>query len=292
MKKIIILVVFLLTVNMVAFSQIKNIVATSDSSIVVNNVYAGLLNSTAFSSDLKAENFYNFRIGANATYQVVPWLKAKALVAYGRVEGKDININFFSFKVHSDKDERLGLELGHMPTLSTEMMPMPLCAAGQFGTWAEGRITKPAVGAKTTWKINKKNLIGAEIAIRNEKPEYHLKIESGIFKAASSYVTANEKLQTNEKFQAIVSAKTERVYSIAVFDRLADSKMLANFTSVSIGNDFELCLDAGYEFNSKKFEKLEFGILKNFESHFVKGLFYLCYKQEIKSIEATLLIHI
>jgi hypothetical protein len=290
MKKIVV-IVFLLTINMVAFSQIENIIITSDSSIVVNNVYAGLLNSTAFNSDLKVEHFFNFRIGAKATWQLSPWLKARALIAYGRVNEKDMKINFFSLKVHS-KGERLGLEFGHMPTLSTEMMPMPLCAAGQFGTWAEGRITKPAVGAKTTWKINEKNLVGAEIAIRNEKPEYHLKLESGIFKAASSYVTANAKLQTNEKFQAVVSAKTERVYSIAVFDKLVDSKMLANFTSIPVGNEIELCLDAGYEFQTKKFEKLEFGILKNFESRFIKGLFYLCYKQEVKNIEATLLIHI
>lgn len=291
MKKIVVFISLLLAINIATFSQIENIIATSDSSIVINNVYAGLLNSTSFNSDLDVEHSHNIRVGAKATWQLSPWLKATTLIAYGRVNDKDININFFSLKVHS-KSERLGLEFGRMPTLSTELTSMPLCASAQFGTWAEGRVVKPTVGAKATWRVNKKNLIGAEIAIRNEKPEYHFKIESGIFKAASSYATSNEKLQTDEKFQAVISAKTERVYSIAVFDKLADSKTLANFTSISIGNEIELCLDAGYEFNSNKFEKLEFGILKNFNSHFVKGLFYLCYKQEAKIIETTFLIHI
>jgi hypothetical protein len=286
MKKITVLVFyFVLAFSLNTFSQIKNIIATSDSSIVVNNVYAGLLNSTSFNSDLDVEHAHNLRIGANATWQLVPWLKVKTLVAYGRVNDKDMNINFFSLKLHS-KGERLGLEIGRMPTLSTELIPMPLSATGHFSTWAESRATGPAIGAKSIIRFNEKNTLGAGISLRNDEPEYHLKLESGIFKAASSYATANE------KFQVLASAKMGEVYSIVIFDKLADSRMLANFTSVSIGNEIELCLDAGYEFNSKKFEKLEFGILKNFDSHFLKGLFYLCYKQEAKVIETTFLLHI
>lgn len=285
MKKIVVIVVLLVAMNMAAVSQIKNIIATSDSSIVVNNVYVGLLNSTAFNSDLDVEHSHNLRVGANAAWQLSLWLKAKTLIAYGRVNDKDININFFSLKVHS-RGERLGLEFGRMPTLSTELIPMPLSAAGQFSTWAECRAVGPAVGAKSTIRFNDNDLFGVGISLRNDEPEYHLKLESGIFKVASSYAVANE------KFQAIASTKMGEVYSIAIFDKLGDFKMLANFTSVSVSNGIELCLDAGYEFNSHKFEKLEFGILKNFEAHFIKGLFYLCYKQEVKNIEATLLIHI
>lgn len=285
MKQILSVFVFLVAINMAAFSQIKNIVATSDSSIVVNNVYVGLLNSTAFNSDLEPEYSHNLRVGANATWQLSSWLKAKTLILYGRVNERDMNINFLSLKVHS-QGERLGLEFGRMPTLSTELIPMPLSAAGHFSTWAECRAVGPAVGAKSTIRFSDKNSIGVGISLRNDEPEYHVKLESGIFKAASSYAVKNE------KFQVIASAKMGEVYSVAIFDKLADSKMLANFTSVSIGNEIELCLDAGYEFQTQKFEKLEFGVLKNFNSRLVKGLFYLCYKQEVKSLEATFLIHI
>jgi hypothetical protein len=284
MKAILLVFVFLAAINMAALSQIKNLVATSDSSIVVNNVYVGLLNSSVFDSDLNVEHGYNLRIGGNLTWQLSPWIKAKALIVYGRAGGEDLNINFFCLKLHS-KNENLGLEFGRMPTLSTEMMPIPLSPGGQFSTWTESQIIGPAVGAKATFRI-KESLLGAGISLRDKKLEYHFKLESGVTAAAACY------RPDNKMFQSSFSFKPEYLYTISVLKNVGASNLLANYTSVPIGHQLEVCLDAGYCFEEKKFQKLEFGVIKNFKAAWLKGLLYLCYTHEDKKLNAFLLFNI
>lgn len=284
MKKIIVIFLFLAAINLAAFAQIKNLVANDDSSLIVNNVYVGLLNASAFDSDLNVEHSYDFRIGGNLTWQLSSWMKAKALVVYDRANGEDKNINFFSLKLHS-RNEKMGLEFGRMPTLSTEMMPIPLSPGGHFSTWAESQIIGPAIGAKTTFKI-KESLLGLGIARRGDKPEYHLKLESGVISSAASYSAATQ------MFESVFSFKPDYVYSVSVFQNVGSSNLLANYTSVPIGHNLEVCLDAGYCFEEQRFRKLEFGVIKTFQANWLKGLLYICYTQEDKRLNAFLLFHI
>jgi hypothetical protein len=97
-----------------------------------------------------------------------------------------------------------------------------------------------------------------------------------------------------QKFQSAILLKTDRVYSLSVFDNCQGSNLIANFTSIPLGKKLglELCLDAGYRIDTAEMEKFELGLLKTFKSKWLKGLLYLCYKYETKSVDTCILLNI
>jgi hypothetical protein len=284
MKQILLVFVFLAAINMAAFAQINNIVATSDSAVVLSNIYVGLLNSVAVDSDLKAQPSSSFRLGSDMFWQMSPWAKVKSRIIYCRIDNKDMLISFFSLKLHS-KGEKIGLEFGHMPTLATEMMPHPLSPGGQFMSWTEWQMTGPAVGAKATFKTGV-GLFGLGVAQRNDKPEYHFKWEKGAL-SASACSDMNGKY-----FQSALSFKPSYIYTVTVFRHDVRGDLLANYTNVPIGHQLAVCVDAGYYLNQSQPEKLEFGIIKDFSTKLLKGIFYFYYTQENHCLNAALLLSI
>lgn len=284
MKKVLVIVVFLVAISSTVFAQINNVVSTSDSSVVLSNIYVGLLNSVSVGSDFKAQSSFSLRLGSDMFWQMSPWAKLKSRIIYCRIDNDDLLISFFSLKLHS-KGEKLGLEFGHMPTLATEMMPHPLSPGGQFMSWTEWQMTGPAVGAKATFKTGAGSF-GLGVAQRNDKPEYHLKWEKGAL-AASACSGMDGKY-----FQSALSFKPEYIYTVTVFRHDARGDLLANYTNVPIGHQLAVCVDAGYYFGQDKPEKLELGIIKDFSTKLLKGIFYFYYTQENHCLNAALLLSI
>lgn len=283
MKKIVI-VLLLVAINSAVFAQINNVVAASDSSVILSNIYVGLLNSVAVGSDLKAQPSSSLRVGSDMFWQMSPWAKVKSRIIYCRIDGDDMLISFFSLKLHS-AGEKTGLEFGYMPTLSTEMMPHPLTPGGQFMSWTEWQMTGPAVGAKSTFKTSVGSF-GLGIAKRNDKPEYHLKWQKGAL-AASACSGMNGKY-----FQSALFFEPDYIYTVTVFRHDYRGDLLANYTSIPIGHQLAVCVDAGYYFGQPKPEKLELGVIKNFSTSLLKGIFYFYYTQENHCLNASLLLNI
>lgn len=268
-------------------AQISNIKVSEDSSLVINNVYVGLLNTTSFSAqNLLAVNYYNFRVGAQATWQALSWLKVKSLAVYDSNAGTDMAMNLFSLKLHN-KAESLGFEFGKIATPATESRPVPATADGQFETWAQSRLPGSALGAKGSIKI--KNLTyGVGVNVRNDKPEYHVRISSKLLSLSSSYSVWNEEIQTS----ALLNAGS--VYSLGVFDHSKNGNLFANLTNFPISqkNGIILYSDFGYQIDQGQIVRWELGLLKSFQVDFIKGLFCLGYVYEQKCFNAYLFVHI
>lgn len=286
MKKFI-FVLFLSLTSSCLTAQITNLIASEDSSLVVNNVYVGVLNTTSFSTQaLSMENNPNFRVGAQATWQALSWLQAKGFAVYDRNAGTDKTINSFSLKIHS-AGEKLGLEFGQIPTLSSESRPSPPSANGQFETWTQSKLPGIALGAKAS--IQLKNVwFGAGANVRNDKPEYHIKISSGIFDVTSCYSTWDKKTCGSVKM------KTGSFYSLSVFENIGESNLLANTTNFPIvkKNGIFFYSDFGWQIDQSKIIRWEMGFFKTFQAGPIKGLLCLSYVLEKKGVNAYFFIHI
>jgi len=286
MKKVLCFL-FSLLISSCLTAQITNLVASEDSSFVVNNVYAGLLNTTSFSTqELSMESNYNFRVGAQATWQALPWLKAKGFAVYDRNAGTDKTINSFSLKIHS-AGEKLSLEFGQIPTLSSESRPLPPSADGQFETWGQSTLPGIALGAKATVKLNDM-VFGVDANVRNDKPEYHLKIASSSLIMTSCYSVWNERIQVAGVYNS------GSIYSLNVFENIGKSNLFANSTNfpVSKKNGIFFYSDFGWQIDQNKIIRWELGLFKTFQAGPIKGLFALSYVLEKKGVNAYFFIHI
>jgi hypothetical protein len=137
MKKIFLAILFM-AVSFTAMSQVQGLISKDSS--VTGSVYAGILNTTAFSVDKPVQNnFYSFRVGAIASWQVLPFVKVKSFATFDYSDSNGLPMNSVSIKFHSHK-EKMGLEMGRMATLSTELRPLPPTGDGHFETWTQARI--------------------------------------------------------------------------------------------------------------------------------------------------------
>lgn len=289
------LVMFILSFLVIfkTYSQIENIKIKNDSSVVINNAYIGLLNTSAFQAnkgEMTSENFYSFRVGAMVTWQTFSFMKVKTFAVYNNADGNGSAINSASVKFHTNK-ERLGLELGKMSTLATESRPLPPTAGGHFETWTESMIPGSAFGLKATYKFSgfmDGCMIGAGVGQRENRPEYHLRFSSRVFDVSTYYTVSSGR-------KGVASVlKLERLYSVFVYENIGESNLVANFSNFNISKKIKLdCyLDFGYEFKSEDVRRLEFGIIKNFSSDLFKGLVALGYQYENRSLNAYLFFHI
>lgn len=276
----------------VAQSASAQIVSRNSDSSLVISAYAGILNTTSLSiQGANITNSHDIRLGGRFYWEALSWMKVKSFVAYGRSNGKDLAFNSFAIDIHS-RNEKFGIEFGHGPTPSAESRPIPVSGDGQFETWTEGRLPGVALGAKI-YLVAGAGKISTGVGIRNKKPEYHVRYSTKIFDYGMSYGT------NAQKFQTFVVARLGRIYSISVFENekpknLPGSNLVANFTNVKISKaeNIDFYFDCGYRINTKKFERLEFGLIKNFEVSVTKGLIALGYQYETKSINAYLLLYL
>lgn len=257
-----------------------------DSSLTVS-VYAGILNTTALSiNGANITNSHDIRFGGRFYWEALSWMKIKSFVAYGRSNGKDLVFNSFAIDVHS-RNEKFGIEFGHGPTPSAESRPIPVSGDGQFETWTESRLPGVALGAKV-YLVTGAGRISTGVGIRNKKPEYHIRYSTKFFDYGMSYGTAAQ------KFQTFVVARLSRVYSLTVFENERGTNLIANFTNVTLSKKaaIKAYFDCGYRINTNKLERLEFGVMKNFQVSYLKGLTALGYQHETKSINAYLFIYL
>lgn len=284
MKKIIALFIFCV-VAFSATSQIQGIISKDSS--VTSGVYAGILNTTAFSVDESVrKNFYSFRVGAIAAWQATPWMKFNSFATFDYSDGNGLPINSVSVKLYSHK-EKMGLEMGYMATPSTELRPLPPTGDGHFETWTHSRIPGGSLGAKATYRFDKGVCVGLGIAERGDKAEYHAKISYKKTEFTSYYSVFNE------KFGAATVFSVGRLYNVISLENLGESSVIANFSNFDIGKGMSLYIDAGYETQKSEFPRMELGFIKGFQfQKFGSGLWALGYKHESKEINAYLFVHL
>lgn len=279
MKQIVSLMVAIF-VTLSSFSQIENIKISSDSSINVNKLYAGMLSSTAFNTkSLTTTPSINLRVGAMVSWKVSKQISIKS---FGMIETDLIKTwGIQQFYLSFTPSKHWLLVAGQMATISTEQRPHPVSGNGQFETWTQARIPGGAPGFKFKYVGN--ITVGAGIAVRNGAPEYH-----GSFAKGNHTISGYYRDWDGQKGFAY-TYDSKKFYSLLVF---IPSSTVATTTVVNFKNDYSLFVDLGYGAINKTLVRGEVGALKSFSSKWLKGLFSLSYDIKTESVNGYLFVHL
>lgn len=284
MNKILVSIVIIIMVfSMSGYSQIVNTYVTKDSSIVIDKVYAGILTGTTFSKDsLSALGSTNVRTGAMGTYTMTKWLSVSSL-AMLHIDGTLKTYSLEQAYLTIKPTKKLKLGLGSASTLPTEQRPHPLTDAGHFETWTETQIPGKALSGKVKYQVSKSFEVGAGIAVRKRSGEYSGRIRYKKIQLCAWYSEYNKKLGT---------ALTIDIKPISSVFVVKQDQIVADKLIVELPKDILLYSDMGYDLKSKKMLRGEWGILKTFDSQWVKGLWGLGYNNEAQGINAYLFVHL
>jgi len=281
----IVIMMAMICLTIAAKAQIENIKLTTDSSVTIDRIYAGILSGTQFSTDsLYASNFANVRLGAMATYQPAKWFAVKTWAMY-QAETKTAPWHMQQFWFKFTPTQKLSLEIGNMATLPTEQRPHPVSGAGQFETFSEGQIVGMAINAKVKYAFTKDFNAGAGIASRKDKPEYSGMLSYKTVKLSGWYSQYNKKVGT------ALTLDFARVYDTFVWKQ---DQIVSNIFCLKILPKISVSLyaDTGYDLIAKKLVRGEGGVLKNFESKYISGLFGLGYQHETNTVNGYLFVHL
>lgn len=279
MKQIISLAVcILLTAS--CFGQIENIKISSDSTIIVDKLYAGMLSSTAFNTQrLTTSQFVNFRLGA-----MVSWKPSEkiSIHSFGMLEADPNGISHiqqFYIKVRPFK--KWVVVIGQMATPSTEHRAHPVSAGGQFETWTQSRIPGGAPGIKV--KYEGSFTIGAGVAARNGAPEYHGSFSKGNHMISGYYRVAGTQTGFAYRFDS------KKLYSIWVF---IPGSLVGTTTVLPLRHTYSLFADLGTSTKPVTLIRGEVGAFKSFSSKWIKGLLSVSYDIKARNAKAYLFVHL
>lgn len=289
MKKITILLVVIFVSNL-SFAQIENIKLNNDSSIIVNELYAGVLSGSMFSLDsLHANQFVDLRVGMRAEWKINNNLSLQGTAMLST----DLDANNSGLhQIHLDwkPSEKHLFQVGNMPTLSTEQRPDPLSGNGQFESFTEAQIVGQALGAKYTFNLNKDVLFGAGIAYRGKHAEYHIKTGFKAFTMSAYYAVHDESsglaftYDGDRIFNTFVFKTNDVISNVFVY-KLAPSIKLDVFADVGYDLDENLS-------DTDRLVRCEIGALKTFESDYINGFFGISYQYETNSVNGLLFVHL
>lgn len=278
-------------VSTLSFAQLENIKINNDSTIIINELYAGMLSGSMFSTDsLSVDKIVDLRFGMCAEWKIVNTLSVKGMAMFSTDLSSDswglqqVEIDWMPNKKHL-------FQIGNMGTISTEQRPGPVTGNGQFETWTEAQIPGQALGMKYTFKPNNNWLIGTGVALRDNKPEYHGKIEVKAF-TLSGYYRISE-----DNGGLAFTYKCDRIYNTFVWK---NTEVFANIFSFKLvpKSNINFYADLGYDLKKKDLVRCETGFLKKFSSKYAKGLWGVGYKYQPKalipekSVNVYLFIHL
>jgi hypothetical protein len=278
MKKFAIMIAFI-AINMLSYAQIENIPVSADSSVTVDKLYAGMLSGTMFSVDsLHTDKFVNMHVGIAATWKMNNYISIKAMETFHWDINSQFGLTHFFVKITPSK--LFTLQFGQTSTLITEQRPHPATGAGQFETFSEAQIPGAAPNIKMNINPSSDISFGIGAAIREKKPEYHANIK---FKklVISGYYGIHD-----EKAGAAASWYGKKVYDTFVWKQ---DQIVSNIFCLNIFPKINLTLyaDLGYDLKNEELVRCEGGILKNFESKYIKGLYGIGYQDEINTVHKT-----
>lgn len=223
MKKITI-VIIAITLSMTAHAQIQNITCTDDSSVVINNIYLGVLNSVNFSTEeMTFTAPYNLQAAAMVTWHASKWADIKTFAVYNRANNSDAVNNQFYVNLHH---KNWSLELGKMAAPATEIRPLPPTAAGHFETWTESQMPGSALGTKVGYKTSFGS-IKVGVAARNKKAEFSAHLAT---KIRNHEIHAVGAIGGTHKTNYLVGLthKCNRLYQVTAFKQVFNQESLIN----------------------------------------------------------------
>lgn len=260
------------------FGQIEHITISSDSSIIIDKVYAGMLSSTAFNTkNVATSSAGTFRVGVMASWKCSPYLTFHSFGMFETDLKQPWGIQ--QFYLNYEPTNHWIVTVGQSATISTEQRPHPVSGAGQFETWTQSRIPGGAPGIKIKYRGNVS--VGAGIAARNGFPEYHASVSKG------SHTLSGYYLQSDYQSGFAYTYDTKKLYAIVVC--IPDS-IVGSTVVVRLKKNISLFADVGY--GNSVFPRAELGAFKSWSEKWIKGLLSVSYDVKIKSVKGYLFVHL
>jgi len=278
MKKIL-AIVALVIISISSFAQISGIKVTDE--VIIDKLYAGSLSKLQFSTDsLSTTGYTRLTVGAMATYKPVKWISFTSWAICQTETGTSRTLQQAYLTITPIK--KLSVTIGSMATLATEQRPLPVTANGQFESVSESQIPGGSLGAKVKYDLSSSFQLAGGIAVRKGLPEYAGRITYKKVQLSGWYS------QCDSLFGAALTVDFKRVYSTFVFKQ----KTIADVLTIKLSKDWSLYSDVVYDLSTKKLYSGEIGIMKSFESKYLKGLFGLTYDYKLHSVTSYLFIHL
>ncbi len=275
MKKIYVLILCFYSTT--SFSQIKNIPATADSSVMIDNLYAGILswNETRVDS-FSVAAFATVRVGAMATLKLSKKFSCNLFGIY-ETDGRNEPLIIAQYRLQYQPSKRWKILIGNMATPTTEQRPVPPTAGGQFETNTMSKIPGLTPGVKTSYALSTTTTATVGYALRKGAPEYHIAL-------GTKHCTTAMYYQPQSNTVGVVNTvETKRIYSISVYQ---SNKVVSNTFVYSFGKALSVYNDCAYDIHGHTLENAISGIIRKFESKIVSGLLSFSYDSK-KSIFVT-----
>lgn len=266
------------------FAQIENFAVSSDNSVVIEGVYLGSLANINVNSDLQHDAGHSLRLGLQGRFEINEMLSVRAYSVYDR-SSQDQVINNFALRA---QQSNVFIEAGRTSTPATQMRPLPPTAAGHFETYTQSRLPGGSLGVKGGYIFQEDQAITIGVFERNSLPEYGVNLKLNDFQVAAAYGVAQERISLGASYQARNSFHFVSLIGDEEDTILASLLVLDAIPQHAV----QLYCDAGYSFKQKDLPRLEIGVLKNFESEVLNGLFGLAWSYEIRSVKAYLFVHL
>jgi len=283
MKHLISMVLFVF-LACVAQAQITNIVSV-DSSLVVNQLYAGALQATNFSTDsISASPWTGVRLGGRATYAISPKWKAQSFFVLDQNSSNESG-TIQSFVVLTQVTDKLLVSNGFGPQVGTFLhRPLPPTAFGQFEPWTKAQVPGGGFVSRVSYQFEK---FGLQSSVRYaENPEYHFGFTTKKLQASGWY-------QENGVWGGAVSFSGDRLFTTT----LVNQSHIGQFFVISFGEKLKNLKwygDIGYSHEFDEVSRAETGILKSFSIHGypLSGLFGCGYSYEQRAVRGYLMINL
>lgn len=272
--------IVLATLSSFVRAQIEDIALGSDSSFVLDRVYAGILGANNFSIDsVYRSGFSNVRVGVSTKLRLT---KVASIVAFMAEDmstsGNSIGGTGFFLKLYLSKS--LYLALGQGPQVGTFLhRAHPATAGGQFETFTHRSIPGAAPGARLVKTIGKTDIL-ASVAAVDGRAEGNL---GASFAGFAGNVWWNEK----GAWGSAMTYKSKLSKTILV---IRDDLWASTF-AYNLPNKYILYTDAGITTENYSVVRAEFGMLRTFEAKkYVKGLVGLGYAYELRCVRGYIFV--
>ncbi len=265
-------------------AQLENVLASPDSTVVLDKVYAGILGATNYDCGNDTTTVYvGFRAGVAAHWDIGKKLTVKTFAAgeYDFVSATSFGLHAIWLQYRPGK--KWAIETGKGPTLAAQQhRPHPASAGGQFETWTQAQLPGVAYTLNLKFIPSDKMLFGAGMSVRDNMPEYQV---TGTYKRLA--LTGYYQAATNTACAAM-TYDGKWLYSTS----FVKTDAIGNFSSLTLSSKQQLYFYTvlGYDTKNKTMVMCANGFYKSFSTKYVKGSLALGYNTVNQQISAYTLI--
>ncbi len=281
MKKIVLLI--LLFISLYGYGQITYTDSIHHVSI---SGYAGVLAYPTINvQDKKIRAYATTRLGG-----MVNWFPKSSISLFGLAAmeiDETAHIDpFLLVGVKLSPHKKVLITVGKIATPMTELRPLPTTSAGQFESWTQAKILGSAYGGKVAYSPNQKvTLVAGSFWRGNNEASVELGMKVPYTQFAGYYLVQ----------QKLFGAATKINYkwlTLVINYNHKQNAGLFNCIEFPKTSGLSLCSDIGFDTNTGKMIRGEWGLYEPVKSKWVNALFGLSYNHITRSINTYVFVYL